>query len=170
MCEMLGIPMNLLPDIYSCHTVVRTVTASAARQCGLIEGIPVVAGGLDAACGTLGAGVIHAGETQEQGGQAGGMSICIDEYRSAPADLRLPCGTGALAPSGWNNRRRSHALAGTGILELFSDIAQVVAPGSNGLVFLPYMAGERSPIWDSRTKGFFNGLYITNYKFFNENL
>ena len=51
----------------------------------LIEGIPVVAGALDAACGTLGAGVIHPGETQEQGGQAGGMSICMDTYKGRQA-------------------------------------------------------------------------------------
>ena len=50
----------------------------------LSEGTPVVAGGLDAACGTLGAGVIHPGETQEQGGQAGGMSICMDAYKADP--------------------------------------------------------------------------------------
>lgn len=60
------------------------MTAKAAAECGLAEGTPVVAGGLDAACGTLGAGVIHPGETQEQGGQAGGMSICIDEYKADP--------------------------------------------------------------------------------------
>ena len=46
---------------------------------------PVVAGALDAACGTLGAGVIHPGETQEQGGQAGGMSICTDTYKADPS-------------------------------------------------------------------------------------
>ncbi len=67
-----------------CDHVAGTVTAKAAAECGLAEGTPVVAGGLDAACGTLGAGVIHPGETQEQGGQAGGMSICIDEYKADP--------------------------------------------------------------------------------------
>ena len=54
-------------------------------RCGLAAGTPVVAGGLDAACGTLGAGVIHPGETQEQGGQAGGMSICTDTYKADPS-------------------------------------------------------------------------------------
>ena len=84
MCEQLGIPMGFLPEICDCDHVVGTVTAKAAAECGLAEGTPVVAGGLDAACGTLGAGVIHTGETQEQGGQAGGMSICTDEYKADP--------------------------------------------------------------------------------------
>ena len=71
MCRKLGIPMEFLPEIVSCDTVVGTVTEKAAAESGLLAGTPVVAGGLDAACGTLGAGVIHPGETQEQGGQAG---------------------------------------------------------------------------------------------------
>lgn len=84
MCRRLGIPMEFLAEICECDHVVGSVTAKAAAECGLAEGTPVVAGGLDAACGTLGAGVIHPGETQEQGGQAGGMSICIDEYKADP--------------------------------------------------------------------------------------
>lgn len=72
----------------------------------------MVAGALDAACGTLGSGVIHPGETQEQGGQAGGMSICLDEYA---ADPRLILSYHAV-PNQWNltgqdcRRRRSYAL------------------------------------------------------------
>lgn len=62
MCELLGIPVDFLPEICNCDHVVGTVTAKAAQECGLAEGTPVVAGGLDAACGTLGAGVIHPGQ------------------------------------------------------------------------------------------------------------
>ena len=85
MCEKLGIPVDFLPEIVACDKVVGTVTEEAATQSGLTVGTPVVAGGLDAACGTLGAGVIHPGETQEQGGQAGGMSICTDTYKADPS-------------------------------------------------------------------------------------
>jgi xylulokinase len=84
MCRALGIERSMIPDIVPCHAVVGRVGAAAAGQTGLLEGTPVVAGGLDAACSTLGAGVLHAGQTQEQGGQAGGMSICIDRYCSDP--------------------------------------------------------------------------------------
>ena len=66
MCKKLGIPMGFLPEICDCDHVVGTVTEKAAEESGLAVGTPVVAGGLDAACGTLGAGVIHPGETQEQ--------------------------------------------------------------------------------------------------------
>ena len=89
MCRAFGFSPDILPDIYPCHAIIGTVTEQAAAQCGLAAGTPVAAGGLDAACGTLGAGVIHSGETQEQGGQAGGMSICTDTYQ---ADERLILG------------------------------------------------------------------------------
>ena len=54
MCRKLGIPMEFLPEICACDHVVGTVTEKAAEESGLAVGTPVVAGGLDAACGTLG--------------------------------------------------------------------------------------------------------------------
>ena len=75
MCKKLGIPESFLSDIYECSEIVGGVSEKAAKETGLLEGTPVVAGALDAACGTLGSGVIHPGETQEQGGQAGGVSV-----------------------------------------------------------------------------------------------
>ncbi|MDR2157361.1 MAG: FGGY-family carbohydrate kinase [Clostridiales Family XIII bacterium] len=178
MCRAFGIPAGILPDLYPCHAVIGKVHAKAAAETGLAAGTPVVAGGLDAACGTLGAGVIHAGETQEQGGQAGGMSICLDRYK---ADARLILGfhavpnlwllqggtTGGGGVMRWLAREiaahgREESARGdcgdNGILALFNDLARAVAPGSDGVVFLPYMAGERSPIWNPKAKGVYYGL------------
>ena len=181
MCRKLGIPMEFLPEIVSCDTVVGTVTEKAAAESGLLAGTPVVAGGLDAACGTLGAGVIHPGETQEQGGQAGGMSICIEEYK---ADPRLILGfhvvpgkwllqggtTGGGGVMRWFERefadyeRLMKEQTGQSSLEQLNEIAGEVAPGCDGLVFLPYMAGERSPIWNPDAKGVFYGLDFSKTK------
>lgn len=181
MCRKLGIPMGFLPEIVSCDHVVGTVTRKAAQECGLAEGTPVVAGGLDAACGTLGAGVIHPGETQEQGGQAGGMSICMDEYK---ADPRLILGyhvvpgqwllqggtTGGGGVMRWFEREfadyeRSMAQEkGKSSLAQLNEIGEEVAPGCDGMVFLPYMAGERSPIWNPHAKGVFYGLDFSKTK------
>jgi len=181
MCEALGIPMRILPDIYPCHEVVGTVTEEAARACGLGAGTPVVAGGVDAACGTLGTGVVHSGETQEQGGQAGGMSICLDTYI---ADPRMILGfhvvpnrwllqggtTGGGGVMRWLERefadfeREEGKRLGKSSLELFNEIAEDVVPGSDGLIFLPYMSGERSPIWDPDAKGVYYGLDFSKTK------
>ena len=181
MSRKLGIPMDFLPDIVPCDQVVGTVTKKAAQECGLAEGTPVVAGGLDAACGTLGAGVIHPGETQEQGGQAGGMSICMDTYK---ADPRLILGyhvvpgqwllqggtTGGGGVMRWFERefagyeREMQKQNGKSSLVQLNEIAEEVAPGSEGVVFLPYMAGERSPIWNPDAKGVFYGLDFSKTK------
>ena len=164
-CETLGIPRHFLPEIVPCHRVVGKLTREAAGQTGLIEGIPVVAGGLDAACGTLGAGVVSPGQTQEQGGQAGGMSICIDRYA---ADPRLILGF-HVVPGRW--LLQGGTTGGGGALKWLretmcpelsfaemSTLAEQAPAGSGGVTFLPYMAGERSPIWNPGACGVFFGL------------
>ena len=165
MCGELGIPRKLLPEIVPCHRIVGRLTGEAAKQMGLREGIPVAAGGLDAACGTLGAGVVSPGQTQEQGGQAGGMSICIDQYA---ADPRLILGF-HVVPGRW--LLQGGTTGGGGALKWLretmcpelsfaemSALAETAEPGSGGVTFLPYMAGERSPIWDPNACGVFFGL------------
>lgn len=181
MCEAMGIPRSFLPEIVPCHQVVGTVTEEAAKATGLAVGTPVVAGGLDAACGTLGAGVIRPGETQEQGGQAGGMSICLDTYAADPRlilsfhvvpDQWLLQGgtTGGGGVMRWMEQEfgdyeRSVAEEkGMSSLVQFNVLAEKVEAGSDGVVFLPYMSGERSPIWDPDAKGVFFGLDFSKTK------
>ena len=175
LCEALEIPGSLLPDIFPSHAVIGTVSSQAAKESGLTAGTPVAAGGLDAACGTLGAGVVHPGETQEQGGQAGGMRICIDTYQ---ADPRLILGyhvvpgrwllqggtTGGGGVMRWLEREFGAYEREAGLsrqkssLELFNEAAEAVSPGCDGMIFLPYMSGERSPIWDPDAKGVYYGM------------
>lgn len=171
----LGIPRNLLPETVPCHQIVGHTTPQAQEACGLPIGIPVVAGGLDAACGTLGAGVLEPGQTQEQGGQAGGMSICTDAPHADPR-LILGChvvpgrwllqggtvgGGGVLRWLGDElgaQERLDAAQSGCGLYTQMDRQAESIAPGSDGVLFLPYLAGERSPIWDPMAKGVFYGL------------
>lgn len=175
LCREVGMNPDLLPEIVPCHEIVGKVTKKAARQTGLTEGTPVVAGGLDAACGTLGAGVIHNGETQEQGGQAGGMSICTG---SCYADPRLILSNhvisgkwllqgGTVGGGGivrWfesqfgEHEREIAARNSTTSFQEMDVLAENVLPGSEGVIFLPYMAGERSPIWNPSAKGVYYGL------------
>src|SRR5690606_24652005 len=78
LCNDLGIPIEKLAPLVEPCQVVGGLLPSAPTEMGLEPGIPIIAGGLDAAAGALGAGVLLPGQTQEQGGQAGGMSICLD--------------------------------------------------------------------------------------------
>ncbi len=175
LCEEMGVNPDFLPEIVPCHQVVGTVTEEAAKATGLKVGTPVVAGGLDAACGTLGAGVYTYGQTQEQGGQAGGMSICMNECK---ADISLILGAhvvpdlwllqgGTVGGGGavnWFEREfcyEERVLAkenGTNSFYEMDMTAKEIAPGCDGMVFLPYLAGERSPIWDPKSKGVFYGV------------
>ncbi|UUV20105.1 FGGY-family carbohydrate kinase (plasmid) [Fusobacteria bacterium ZRK30] len=171
----LGINLDLFAPIMNCHDIVGGITEKAAQETGLKIGTPVVAGALDAACCTLGAGVLNPGQTQEQGGQAGGMSICTDSpsihpklilgYHAVPDMWLLQGGTvGGGGTLNWFNRElAAHEKLigrekGCSSFEVMSDEATKIAEGSNGLIFLPYMAGERSPIWDGNAKGAFIGL------------
>ncbi len=173
--EKLGISLDLMAPLRACHDIVGGVTREVAQTTGLLAGTPVVAGGLDAACCTLGAGVIHEGETQEQGGQAGGMSIAMKRPKIHPR-LILGCHavpglwllqggtTGGGGTLNWFNREFGHkeqqeaAQTGINSFAIMSQEAQGIEPGSDGVIFLPYMKGERSPLWNSKAKGVYYGL------------
>ena len=181
MASAMGIPESFLPEVVSCESIIGSVTKKAAAETGLPEGTPVAAGGLDAACGTLGAGVTEPGQTQEQGGQAGGMSLCLDHPL---ADKRLILGFHAV-PDSWllqggttggggvmrwlekelgeAERLKADSLKKSSLVQ-FNEEADAVSPGSDGLIFLPYMAGERSPIWDPDARGVWFGLDFSKTK------
>lgn len=165
LAKELGLSVTLVPELYPCHGVIGEVTEEAARLTGLTAGIKVVAGGLDAACGTLGAGVYKKGQTQEQGGQAGGMSICLETATAHPKLILSP----HVVPGMW--LLQGGTVGGGGVLRWFkrefgegmsfgelTAMAETVPPGSEGVTFLPYMSGERSPIWDPDAKGVYYGL------------
>ena len=165
LAEELGLSVDLVPKLYQCHEVIGEVTKEASALTGLKAGTKVVAGGLDAACGTLGVGAYQVGQTQEQGGQAGGMSICVEE---AKAHLKLILSP-HVVPNLW--LLQGGTVGGGGVLRWFKQelgegqsfddltaLAKEVPAGSEGVVFLPYMAGERSPIWNPDAKGVYYGL------------
>ena len=165
LADDLGLDPSIVPPLYNSDEIVGEISVEAASATGLSVGTPVVAGGLDAACGTLGAGVYEVGQTQEQGGQAGGMSICTDHALSHKKLILSP----HVVPGKW--LLQGGTVGGGGALKWFKqefgqdlsfdDLtkeAEKIAPGSDGVVFLPYMSGERSPIWDPDAKGVFYGL------------
>ncbi len=173
--DSLGISLDLMAPLMQCHDIVGHVTEEVAKATGLSVGTPVVAGGLDAACCTLGAGVIHEGQTQEQGGQAGGMSIALGKpvihpqlilgYHVVPNMWLLQGGTtGGGGTLNWFNREFGHAEQQEAIekdsnpFAIMSEEADSIPPGSDDIIFLPYMKGERSPLWNSKAKGVYYGL------------
>ena len=168
--QIVGVPLEKMPALRRCSEIVGTVTRQAAAQTGLAVGTPVLAGCLDAAAGALGAGVTRLGQANEQGGQAGGMAISLDRmvveprlifsHHVLPEQYLLQGGTVGGGSLGW--------LRGVlGEKRTFAEIsaaAQGSEPGAGGVLFLPYMAGERTPLWNSQARGAFLGLsYNTSF-------
>lgn len=172
--QSLGIPPEKLPALVAPLDIAGTLTASAAAQMGLVAGIPVIAGGLDAAVGALGAGVVRLGQTVDQGGQAGGMLMSVDRvivepllifgHHVLPGQYLLQSGTVGGGTLGWFRdvlgqvEVEAARLLDTSAYDLMSAEVEKTPPGAHGLIFLPYMAGERTPLWDSNARGVFFGL------------
>ncbi len=172
--QKMGISVEKMPRLCRSVEVVGTVTEKAAIQTGLIPGIPVIAGCLDAVAGALGSGVVKPGQTNEQGGQAGGVGISLDHilveprlifsHHVIPGQYLLQAGTVGGGSLGWFRDQLGYlevsagSLIGQNPFELFSKQVEKSKPGSGGLIFLPYMAGERTPLWSSLPRGVFFGL------------
>ncbi|HEY6014310.1 MAG TPA: FGGY-family carbohydrate kinase, partial [Candidatus Limnocylindrales bacterium] len=163
-----GIPADRLPRVARTGEVVGTVTETAAAALGVRPGRPVVGGTVDAFASYLGAGLLEPGDAYDPGGSAGGFGVYWDrpvEVRGAfvtPAPLAGLFSVGAaMAATGraldWY---RDQVLVDTIAVDaLLAEAAQTPA-GADGLVFLPYLAGERSPIWDPEARGVLAGLTL----------
>lgn len=172
--QWIGVPLEKMPQLCGSTEIAGTVTEKAAQQTGLKAGIPVIAGCLDAAAGALGSGVVKPGQTNEQGGQAGGVGISLDHvvveprlifsHHVIPGQYLLQAGTVGGGSLGWFRNQFGQPetsvaeLLGQNPFELFSNQVAKSKPGANGLIFLPYMAGERTPLWSSLPRGVFFGL------------
>ncbi len=172
--ELLGVPLEKMPALHHCAEIAGEITPRAAAQTGLAPGTPVIVGCLDAAAGALGAGVTRPGRTQDQGGQAGGMALSVDHvvveprlifsHHVLPGQYLLQSGTVGGGSLAWFRDTLGHAevveaeRTGASPFGLFNAQVAQSKPGAGGLIFVPYMAGERTPIWSSTARGVFFGL------------
>ena len=177
LASLLEIPRRLLPPVSRCTDVIGGVSAEAARATGLLEGTPVVAGAVDGVAAALEAGVVASGEAVEMTGTSTVLLICVDRPPRQPALVALAhavpdsyllvgamVSTGAtlrwfrdeLGTAGLNAAR----LAGRSAYRIMDQEAEKAPPGAGGLLFLPYMMGERSPIWNTDARGVLFGLSL----------
>jgi xylulokinase len=175
----MGIDARLLPPPASCGAVVGEVTRAAAEITGLRTGTPVLAGMVDGTAAALEAGVIEPGDAVEMTGHSSVLLICSNApYRASalyPLGHALPgrhLVVGALVTSGGALRwfrdnlaqaTREAALAqGVDPFDLLTRAAATSPAGAHNLLFLPYLYGERSPIWDPLARGVFCGLSLAS--------
>ena len=172
-----GLDREKLPDAVPSTDVVGKISREAARCTGLPEGLPVVAGGGDGPCATVGAGATEAGRCYSVYGTSAWNSVTTpqplyDRERRTfilhHLDKNLYMSVGSMQQAGGSFEWLEGWLGGiermlseeTGLssFDLLSLEAEKAPPGSGGALFLPYLMGERSPYWDSEVKGAFLGL------------
>ncbi len=165
-----GVPAAKLPPVGRTGERVGELTAAAADALGLRTGIPVVGGTVDAFASYHGAGLREAGDAFDPGGAAGGFGVYWDRPVDVPGGFVTPAplaglfsvGAAMAATGRALDWYRDAILGGTVTTEVLLAEAAATPPGADGLVFLPYLAGERSPVWDPSARGVFAGLTLAH--------
>ena len=144
------------------------LTSEAAGHLGIPAGTPVVAGLVDAFASFHGAGMVAPGNAIDVGGAAGGFGVYADRPVQIRGGFTTPAPLPGLYSVGGAMAATGAALdwfaadvlgAVTPVPDLLAEARQI-EPGADGLVFLPYLSGERSPLWDPRARGAFAGLTL----------
>ena len=160
----LKIDKSKLPDIYECDDVVGTVTKQASDECGLAAGTPVVAGAMDCIASALGTASVKNGDVYITGGTVTAVGIILDKPRPHKAlHIHNHIVPGkyiwvSAVDFGGGGLRWFRDLIGKSDYTELDRIAALAPVGNNGLVFLPYMVGQRSPLYNNNTTGVVFGL------------
>jgi len=183
MLRALDVPREWLPEVTESPLVSARVSASAAAETGLLEGTPVVGGGGDQAAQAVGTGIVAEGVVSTTLGTSGVVFAASETYRVEP-EGRLHAFCHAV-PGMWHLMGVMLSAAGSfrwyrdtlGDLErvqaeksgrdpydLLTEAAAEVSPGCEGLLFLPYLTGERTPYPDPNARGVFFGLTLRHGK------
>lgn len=181
LCSKIGIDIKKLPPILSSYNVVGYLNNHDIISLGIPKDTPVVIGGGDTACATFAAGITKDGDVCESVGTTNVLTVCVDKPLFDNRFLNrchVVDGTwiyqGALSHVGsslqWFRdnfcqdiiEKTKHELCDKTAYQLMDEEAFNSSQGANGVVFLPYMLGERSPIWDPYARGVFFGISLFN--------
>lgn len=172
-----GVERGQLPELKPPTYVLRGIRESYAKQLGLAdnEDLPFVLGASDGVLANLGVGAIQPGEFAVTIGTSGAVRTVIDR---PVTDTRQRTFCYALTENHWaiggaNNNGAivlqwlgalfsTETEPGTDEIEHLLSSAESIPAGSNGLLFLPYLSGERAPIWNPNARGVFFGLDLSH--------
>ena len=174
-----GIDGDKLPQLRASTDVVGELTPGAAAALGIAPGIPVVAGAGDGVCAGVGAGSVRPGMTYNYLGSSSWIATTTEEpiydesmrtfvWAHAVPGYVHPCGTSQTAGSSYEwlkneigtLEKACAAELGLNPYELMNRQVESSPPGANGIIFLPYLLGERTPRWNPDAKGAFIGLTL----------
>jgi xylulokinase len=138
-----------------------------AARFGFTPDIPVIAGGPDFFAAILGCGAVKPGLACDRAGTSEGINACTEKF---VADSRLMCYGHPVKPF-WNLSgivsttgkavQWGRDLLGLETYDEFFALAETAQAGAGGLVFLPYLAGERAPVWNPSARGMLRGLGLS---------
>jgi xylulokinase len=169
LCRLAEIPPRCLPAVLPSAAVVGTIHGQAARETGLAEGVPVVAGGPDGTLAALGAGLTSPGTGADVAGTTDVVFACtltprMDRTGGLVTNVHACPGRwvlgGPTTTTGGALTWFAESVAGTSDFASLDREAAEVPPGCEGLVCLPALVGERTPLWDSQARGVFVGLSL----------
>ncbi|MFO8006116.1 MAG: FGGY-family carbohydrate kinase [Candidatus Brocadiia bacterium] len=179
--DKIGISQDLFPPLYRCEEVVGEVTPDAAEQTGLAAGTPVAAGQVDCNAGWVGAGAIEDGDIQMNLGTCGNFGIVHSDHEfhrsmiafayttdSENTYITVPTTTTGgqliryIRETCYLAELESESETGRDTYDLMNEEAEEAPPGSEGLVILPYLMGERTPLWDVHARGVIFGLSLNH--------
>lgn len=173
---------EIFPAIYENAEIIGSVNEKAAEVMGLEKGIPVVAGTTDTIAALLSFGLSEPGEAAEITGTStltffthgkplsdpGRLMLKKSPLENIPTILNAPINaTGASVKWYLENIgiNQEEACTSNSIYEVFTENAKKAKPGSGGLIYFPYMMGERGPLWNSHAKGMLLGMTLdTTYR------
>ncbi|MFQ1020727.1 xylulokinase [Tardisphaera saccharovorans] len=179
----LDISEDVLPDVMESPSVRGEVTAKVSEETGLRAGTPVVAGAGDQGAAGVGSGAVREGIGSINVGTSGVVFSSSDSYRyDRKGRLHSFCHAvpgkwhvmGVMLAAGGSLRwfrdtlgepeRTTALLAGLDVYDIITQEASLVQPGSEGVIFLPYLSGERTPHGDPDARGVFFGLSLKHTK------
>jgi xylulokinase len=177
------VPVEMLPEAMPSTQVVGYLTASAAEELGLKEGIPVVSGGGDVPCAIIGSGAISVGRVHLYLGTSAWVIAVAPEFNMDAEGVTPGVGCdpngfmlgGEMDNAGgclkWFNEtlfgqeeRLAAGDKGISVYQLMDEMAASITPGSEGLLFLPWVWGERAPVDDDNVRGGFVNLGLNHTK------
>ena len=172
-----GVSPDKLPELFPSTHIAGNLTAEAGSALGLTPSTKVVCGGGDGPCSALGAGCIHPGElflTFGTSAWIGGTTreVFTDEeqalfcFAHIIPGCYMPCGTMQSAGSTYSYMKETFfqdvaaqaARSGQSAYSLLNQLIANSPAGAKGLIYLPYMLGERSPRWNPHAFGTFLGI------------
>lgn len=181
MLDLLELPYPIFPRVTDCTEIIGVVQADAAAKTGLAPGTPVLSGQTDCNAGWLGGGATKPGDIQMNLGTCGNFGIILPDTSFLPGtinfDYTVP-GTYITVPTTTTGgglirymrdnfsqlEKATEELTGYDAYNLLNLEAEKVPPGCEGLVVLPYLMGERTPIWDANARGVVFGLTMRHTK------